>query len=127
MGEIFNTGTVEFRAMEKGVLRGVALPDRRQTLDDAHRNLEAARRLIGGGRAPLLMDIRTTGTLTREAREFYAGEEGARTITALAFLGGSAFTRVVGNIFIRLAKSRFPVRLFLREEEAMQWLEKIKP
>ena len=125
-GERVNTGTVEFRLREDGILHGVALPDRKQSLDDARRNLETADRLRGGVRVPLLLDIRSTGTLSREARELYAGDEGAERITALAFVSGSAFTRVVGNLFIRVAKTSYPVRLFSAEVDATAWLREFR-
>jgi len=121
-GETINTGTVEFRLRDDGILHGIALPERKQTVEDARDNLAAARRLSDDTRVPLLLDIRSTGTLTREARELYAGQDGANTITALAFVGNSAFTRVVGNLFIRLAQTSFPVRLFTVETHAVQWL-----
>jgi hypothetical protein len=123
VGEI-NTGTVAFRLRDDGILQGIALPARTQNLEDARVNLEACRRLTGEARVPLLLDIRDTGTLTREARELYAGETGAREICALAFVGDSAFTRVVGNLFIRLAKTRYPVRLFTDERQASKWLRR---
>jgi hypothetical protein len=121
------TGTVEFRLREDGILHGIALPNREQTLDDARENLAVAARMIDDDRVPLLLDIRDTGTLSREARQFYAGEDGARVINALAFVADTAFTRVVGNFFIRLAKTRYPVRLFTAEEPAVRWLEDLKP
>ena len=116
------TGTVDFRLRSDGILYGVALPERVQSREDAEENLAVAHRLTGGARVPLLLDIRGTGTLSREARELYSSEAGARVITALAFIADSAFTRVVGNLFIRLARTRYPVRLFSEESEAESWL-----
>jgi hypothetical protein len=118
--------TVKFCLREDGIVHGIALPERMQSLDDARENLEIVTRLSGGRRVPLLLDIRTTGTLSRQAREHYAGDHGASAITCLAFLANSAFTRIVGNFFIRMAKSRYPVRLFQKEESAIQWLGNIE-
>lgn len=121
-----STGSVRFHYRRDGIMHGVALPDRVQTVDDARENLELVIKLSGGVRVPLLLDIRNTGTLTREARAYYAGEDGAKTINALAFVANSAFTRVVSNLFIRLAKTRYPVRLFEGEEAALGWLGSLK-
>lgn len=107
---------------DDGILYGVALPNSAQTLEDARENLASARKLSGGKRIPLLLDIRGTGTLNREARLFYAGPEGLRTVTAVGFVANSAFTRVVGNMFIRLATTNYPVRLFTTPEAAPDWL-----
>lgn len=122
-----DTGTVRFRLRDDGILHGVALPDREQTIEDAHQNLDALRQLTKGKRAPLLLDIRDTGTLSPEARQLFAGEQGASAITMLAMVGNSAFTRVVGNLFIRFAKPNYPVRLFGSDEEASSWLREFLP
>lgn len=116
------TRTLTLVMREDGILHGVALPNSQQSLEDARENLECALRLGDGKRVPLLLDIRTTGTLSREARMYYAGEDGARAVSSLAMVADSAFTRVVGNLFIRLAKANFPVRLFATTDEATTWL-----
>ncbi len=118
--------SVTLRMRSDGILHGIALPDLQQTLEDARKNVAIAEELSGGGRAPLLMDVRSTGTLSREARACYTGEEGARVISALALLADSAFARAAGNLIIRLAKSNFPARLFATESEALQWLRQYK-
>ena len=107
--DVIDTGTVRFSRRPDGIVVGLTLPDRIQSLEDARANLVACRELTGGQRTPLLLDIRNTGTLCREARELYSGEEGASAICALGFVADSAFARVVGNLFIRLARTRFPV------------------
>lgn len=121
-GRSVTTGTVRFSLREDGVVHGQALPHRVQSIEDARRNIEALDRLSDGVKRPLLLDIRTTGTLSREARQEYA-ESGGRFITRLAFVADSAFTRVVGNLFTRLARPHYPVRLFASEEAALSWLK----
>ncbi|MBW2290946.1 MAG: STAS/SEC14 domain-containing protein [Deltaproteobacteria bacterium] len=109
---------------DDGIIYGVALPDSQQSLEDARENVECVRSMAAGQRVPLLVDIRHTGTLSREARMLYGSEEGAGAINALALVGDSAFSRVVGNLFIRLSKARFPTRLFSSTDEAIAWLRK---
>jgi hypothetical protein len=125
-GRSIDTGTVRFSLREDGLVHGQALPHRVQSIEDARRNTEALERLTQGVKRPLLLDIRTTGTLSREARQHYA-ESGGRFITRLAFVADSAFTRVVGNIFTRVARPHYPVRLFASEEAAMRWLKDVEP
>jgi hypothetical protein len=115
-----------FSLREDGLIHGQALPHRVQSIEDARRNIEALEGLSEGVKRPLLLDIRTTGTLSREARQEYA-EVGGKLITRLAFVADSAFTRVVGNLFIRLARPHYPVRLFASEEAAMRWLKDEAP
>lgn len=125
-GRSITTGTVCFSLREDGLIHGQALPHRVQSIEDARRNIEALEGLSEGVKRPLLLDIRTTGTLSREARQEYA-EVGGKLITRLAFVADSAFTRVVGNLFIRLARPHYPVRLFASEEAAMRWLKDEAP
>jgi hypothetical protein len=120
--QVITTRTLTLSMREDGILYGVALPDSQQTLEDAQKNLQVALSLADGRRVPFLLDIRSTGTLSREARMYYAGEEGAQAVKGLAMVADSAFTRVVGNLFIRLAKANFPVRLFTSPDEATAWL-----
>ena len=107
---------------DDGILHGVALPDQVQTLENARENFACARKLANRKRVPMLMDIRESGTLSHDARLFYAGPEGLRVVTAVGFVADSTFSRVVGNIFIRLANTNYPVRLFATPENAIDWL-----
>ena len=116
------TATLELRLHADGMLRCLALPGRVQSIEDARENVAALKRLTGGKRVPMLLDIRDAGTLSRDAREYYAGYETAKSITGLAFITDSAFSRVVANFFIRLAKTRYPIRLFEDQEAAVDWL-----
>lgn len=116
------TKTLSLELRDDGIMSVTSLPGSQQTPDDARTNLEVARQITGGMRIPILLDIRNTGTLSREARMVYVGQEGVSTAAALAIVADSAFTRVVGNIFIRLAKTSYPVKLFSSPETALEWL-----
>ncbi len=120
--QVAKTRTMTQVMRDDGIIHGVALPDSQQSVEDARENVECSLGLSGGRRVPLLLDIRKTGTLTREARMFYASEEGAVAALAVALVADSAFTRVVGNLFMRLAKPNYPVRLFASTDEAINWL-----
>lgn len=123
--QVTKTRTLTLVMRDDGIMYGVALPDSQQSLEDARENVECVRNMAAGQRVPLLVDIRQTGTLSREARMHYGSQEGARVITAVALVGDSAFSRVVGNLFIRLSKPRYPARLFSSVDEAIVWLRGI--
>jgi len=72
---------------------------------------------------PCLVDIRGLKHVTKEAREYFA-KEGAEYITAGAFIVGSIFTEMMGNIFIYINKPNIPTRLFTDEKAAEEWLRK---
>ena len=120
------TRTLSISLRDDGILHGVALPDFKQTLEDARENIKCALELSGGERFPLLLDIRNTGELSKEARMYYAGEEGSNSVNAVAIVADSAFTRVVGNLFIRLTTTNYPARLFGTEHQAIEWLHGFK-
>lgn len=98
-------------------------------LDDAIVNVDAVGKLAAGIPRPLLLDMRAHATsATRECREYYAGAEAQRVNLAVAMLVRSNVSRVIGNFFLGLNRTRFPFRLFSDLGEAVAWLRAtIKP
>ena len=94
-----------------------------QTLDDAKENLAAAVSETGGKRRPLLIDIRTAKPLDADARHHYSGQTLVDRFSALALLvEASPFGRMMGNVYLRVARPGIPTRLFSDETQATQWL-----
>jgi hypothetical protein len=92
-------------------------------LDDAIVNVAAVGKLAAGVPLPLLLDMRAHATsATRECREYYAGAEAQQVNLAVAMLIRSHVSRVIGNFFIGLNKTRFPFRMFSDLDEAVAWL-----
>lgn len=60
--------------------------------------------------------------LTREAREYSAGENGIKYSAAEAFVFTSLAHKIVANFYIKMNKPRVPTRFFTNEEEAVAWL-----
>ena len=94
-----------------------------QTLDDATENLAAAVSETGGKRRPLLIDIRTAKPLDADARHHYSGQTLVDRFSALALLvEASPFGRMMGNVYLRVARPGIPTRLFSDETQATRWL-----
>ncbi|MCY1054156.1 MULTISPECIES: hypothetical protein [Nannocystis] len=92
-------------------------------LDDAIANVAAVAELAAGKPRPLLLDMRAhASSATRECRDYYAGSEAQRVNLAAAMLVRSNVSRVIGNFFIGLNKTRFPFRMFADVDEAIAWL-----
>jgi hypothetical protein len=92
-------------------------------LDDAIANVAAVGRLADGLPRPLLLDMRPHATsATRECREYYAGAEAQEVNLAVAMLVRSNISRVIGNFFLGLNRTRFPFRMFSELDEAVAWL-----
>lgn len=102
------------------------LPGITLTLSEVKTNIEVVRQLSGGKRMPLCIDISQIGSITREARQYSAGESVEEVISALAILIGSVMTQVLGNLWLGINKPVFPSRLFTSRDEAMRWLRNYK-
>ena len=94
-----------------------------QSLDDAKENLAAAVSQTGGRRRPLLIDIRAAQPLDADARHHYSGQTLVDRFSALALLiDSSPFGRMMGNVYLRVARPGIPTQLFADEIRAIEWL-----
>jgi hypothetical protein len=94
-----------------------------QSLDDAKENLAVAVCEAGGQRRPLLIDIRTAKPLDADARHHYSGQTLVERFSALALLvDASPFGRMMGNVYLRIARPGIPTQLFAEETQALKWL-----
>ena len=94
-----------------------------QSLDDAKENLAAAVSQTAGQRRPLLIDIRSAKPLDADARHHYSGQTLVDSFSALALLvEASPFGRMMGNVYLRIARPGIPTQLFGEEPQALKWL-----
>lgn len=94
-----------------------------QSLEDAKANLATAISATAGRRRPLLIDIRTAQPLDADARHHYSGQTLVDGFSALALLvESSPFGRMMGNVYLRVARPGVPSRLFTEERRALEWL-----
>ena len=82
------TQTGEVWLGEDGIIRIEIRNPREHTLVDAKES-DAVRRVGAGARRPLMSRIAAPGPMTSEARIYYASEDAARAITALAMVSKS--------------------------------------
>ena len=95
----------------------------RQSLDDAKENLAVAVSETAGHRRPLLIDIRSAQPLDADARHHYSGQTLVDSFSALALLvEASPFGRMMGNVYLRIARPGIPTQLFAEEPQALRWL-----
>ena len=95
-----------------------------QSLANAEENLAMAVAQTGGARRPLLIDIRTAQPLDADARHHYSGQALVERFSALALLvEASPFGRMLGNVYLRVARPGIPTRLFADETLAIDWLK----
>jgi hypothetical protein len=94
-----------------------------QSLEDAKANLALALSETAGRRRPLLVDIRTAQPLDADARHHYSGQTLVDSFSAIALLvDASPFGRIMGNVYLRVARPGIPTQLFTDESRAVEWL-----
>lgn len=99
-----------------------------QSLEDAKTNLAAASAATAGRRRPLLVDIRTAQPLEAEARHHYMGRTLVDSFSAIALLiEGSPLGRMMGNVYLRVARPGIPAQLFSDKPQAIAWLITHRP
>jgi hypothetical protein len=93
-----------------------------QTLADAQQNLATAKEACNGEKLPLIVDISRAEPLTPDVRHYYTGDRIMQPFACLAVLvDTSPFSRMMGNVYLRIARPGIPTRLFTAEEEALRW------
>lgn len=91
------------------------------SLDVAKACVEARIFFTKGLAFPLLIDMRGIKSTTREAR-LYMASVGATLVKAAALITGSSVNRTIGNIFLKIDRPPVPLKLFISEVKARQWL-----
>ena len=122
LGRMRETNTALVRLGSDGVISVHIRSGAQQSLTDAKENLDAALEARDGQRRPLLVDIRDALPLDAEVRHYYSGQV-LDGFTALAMLiDASPFGRMMGNVYLRVARPGIPTRLFTQPEPARAWL-----
>jgi hypothetical protein len=111
-------------SQEDRILRIVVAAGSTLGLADAQASVrEGALLFDAGWKAGCLVDMRGLRSMTREARQYYGGEEPPRRFTGVALVVGSPLNRAIGNFFLGLNRPRMPTRLFDTVEDARAWLQ----
>ena len=92
------------------------------TPEQARANVEVIREMAAGKRHPMLLDIRVSAPMSRETRAIYNDAQ-RELVIAQAVVVGSTFSRINGNIFLRLMSPVHPMKLFTDPGAALAWLE----
>ena len=120
---VVDTRTAHIGLDERGLVIVRVKNRAKQSLDDAKQNLAAAVSETRGMRRPLLIDLRTAQPLDADARHHYSGQTLIERFSAMALLvDGSPFGRMMGNVYLRIARPGIPTRLFADETRAFEWL-----
>lgn len=84
---------------------------------------DAIYKMIGNKKVCNLVDISNRTDTSKEIRD-YALEENSKFIIAQAIISNSKLTTFIGDLFITIKKTPFPIQMFSNEQDAKEWLKK---
>jgi hypothetical protein len=112
-------------AVEAGMLVVRIRGGVQQTLEDAHDNIAACRQESGRARPGLLLDLTKAAPLSPPVRHYYTGRVVEDVCSSLAVLVESnPLGRIMGNVYLHVARNGVPARIFDDERKARAWLAK---
>lgn len=89
------------------------------------KSLVETRLLAANGTAyPTYIDVTQVKSINKEAREYFASENGYKLITAASLLVNSSVGKFLGNFFLKINKPPVPVKIFTDKEQALEWLSR---
>jgi hypothetical protein len=116
-----NTATIELRS--DGIIQFSVKANSSLAASDARKMVEAAGKLGGGKKYPILIIAGKYAMADKETREFAASEAGNKHTIAGAFVIRSLAQRILGNAYIKVNKPTTPTALFFEEQDAVKWLK----
>ena len=126
MNKKTTTRTGEFSLDENGILIVKVLDGSFIDLDDAIDNSLVVRQITGNKPRLKLWDLRVNWKITKEAREYLLKEDVPGRTIARAVIVKSLANKLISNFLLKFNKSRTPLKIFLDEKEALEWLRSCK-
>ncbi|MDB5221287.1 MAG: hypothetical protein JWO86_9214 [Myxococcaceae bacterium] len=112
---------------DDGILRADYKPRAELELADAQEIIRRLTAVSGGIRRPILVDLTGLKSISRDARNHFAGPETAAVQCAVALLVRSPMAKAIGNFFLGLNMSLVPTRLVTSKLPALEWLRQYVP
>jgi hypothetical protein len=81
--------------------------------------MDEVNRVCAGVERPMLVDMASTASVSRQARGVFGRPCSANRI---ALLGRSPVDRVIANFILGISKLPAPTKFFTEEQEALAWL-----
>ncbi|MDP2387578.1 MAG: hypothetical protein Q8M29_14470 [Bacteroidota bacterium] len=104
------------------VLTTVLHEDVEVEIADVIENYNIVMDIIKGNRFVSLVITAPHNSITKEAREYSNNEENYQFCIAQAIVVKSLATRLLGNFYVKFAKTFCPQRMFNTKEDALTWL-----
>ena len=107
---------------DHGVLWHVVTTTETITAEDAFEVRRLVAELTGGHAVPAIIDIRAIGFADRRARDAFGDSADDSNETATALIVSSSASRTMAQVFLRISKPRRPVKVFVSEDKALEWV-----
>jgi len=101
----------------------VVKPNAVVEIADAIENSAIVKEISDGKTYPMLVNLKEIKSITKEARDHFSMQGRTPGIKAIGLLIKSPASTIIGNFFLGLNKSVVPVKLFTKEEKAVDWLK----
>ncbi len=108
--------------IEDGIMHSVYKPDLVINLEIAKLLVRERLKICNKKTYPLFVDVSNLLSIDMEAREYFAGEEATRFISAGAIYSRSPIAKFAGKLFLDVNQPKTPSQIFTNKEEAIAWL-----
>ncbi len=95
--------------------------------EDARDVLQIVGEITGGRPAPAVVDMRSIGFASKEARQGFAGSPESSHEIATALVVSSSSSRIMAQAFLKLSKPDRPIGVFTDIAEARDWAGQYRP
>ena len=106
-----------------GILIGIYRKNLHINLDMAKQIVKERIRFTSGKKMAAMIIGYGIISMDKAAREFLASDEGIQGLSAIAILIDSTYSNFVGNLFLKMNKTKIPVRIFLDTHKAEKWIQ----
>jgi len=94
----------------------------KRTVKNISENVALVRQITGGKKVPLLIYLSNSPVPDKETRRF-AAEQLSNIYSAMAMVSKPGLSKFIMNILFSLKKPPIPMKSFLDDEEAKDWLK----
>jgi hypothetical protein len=113
---------------EEGILYQAYTKGAELKLEDSLGELEIYRTFFcKQEKRPIVVDIRKVKTVSKESRDIYSSKDIGAIISAAALLVSNPVSKILGNFYMGINKTKMPVKMFTRTNEAKKWLRDFLP
>ena len=108
---------------KSGIIHQVYDDNADLVMNDSLKEIEIyTREFCTENKRPILVDITNIRSVDKGARGIYTSNKAASIISKAALLVGNPVSRIIGNFYLGLNKTHFPVKMFTSENDALEWL-----